>query len=1127
MPFGYSNSQKLLRYLCTTVLVVLGTLAAQAAPVAPTNLRGAIVTSTSFNIIWDDNSTDETSFEMVYTVNGITQTPYALGGQSPGTGTISTGFSGLTGWNTATIQIRAKNAGGTSTPSNAVSLTFNTAFNAPNSPLIKVQPNGSILVMWTDNASSEAGYIVEYATASGGPFTLVGSSLANYTGLYVDPLAPATIYYFRIKAYQGGTPAAPAATTATTTVISATTPTTLLAPTSLVVTSIAPTETSANFSFSDNTGLNNGYEFEYRLIGAPSFSFLAESDDGYSINGANLLEPGTAYEFRCRAYYYNGISRAYSGYSNTASLTTPFIAPTSLSATQAPSGNGNINLTWADNSAAEGAYAIYIKKSGATAFTLYNYTAINATSYSVSELEPGTNYEFQVAAAYQAGASSPVIYSGRSNSAFATTPSTLLAPTGLAATALTPTESSVKLTFADNTTLNVGYEIEGKYTSSTGAFGTLGDSADGTTINMPDSFEPGTSYDFRIRAFYEETLNSPSRVYSGDSNIVAYVTPFHAPTVLATEAVSDSQINLSWTDNSEIEIGYAIYARVGGTGDYGLFDYVETPNLNTYHATGLWPGAAYEFLVTAVYKSVPRDLYIESDPASFSATTKDGFTSAPLVTFHPDGTYAYTATTSQLTSSRTTWSATNLPAGVSFNTTTGEITGTPTVFGVFNATLSATFSDGRTTTLPLTFRIIRPPAAPILGTTIGAQTLALGGSYTNIPLADKFSDPDSESAVRVVTNVGTMDFILYNNATPQTVTNFLSYVNALANNYNGTVFHRSASNFFVQGGAFKVLSAPNYFSVVPTSASPLNEPGISNLRGTVAMAKQGGDPNSATNQFFVNLGDNSGNLDFQNGGFTAFARVANGGMTTADAIAALPRKDYAVNLGATATTMADWPLTSTSTLMDTTKVVTMTSVAPVAVLSYSVQNNTNATAVSVTVNGTDLVLHALSGGQSTITLRATDLDGQYVDQTFSITVNQSANAWAASQGLTGNDALPDADPDHDGSSNFHEFAFMSLPNAGSSNAQPSFTTTAGATKYGEITFPVRKFTTGLTYIVEASGTLLPGSWTTLWTSSAGFLATNVVLPVVDQSDRTIVTIRDTAASPPALRRFLRVRVTGP
>jgi cyclophilin family peptidyl-prolyl cis-trans isomerase len=308
--------------------------------------------------------------------------------------------------------------------------------------------------------------------------------------------------------------------------------------------------------------------------------------------------------------------------------------------------------------------------------------------------------------------------------------------------------------------------------------------------------------------------------------------------------------------------------------------------------------------------------------------------------------------------------------------------------------MSATFANGWTASNTLQLRVIRAPGAPVSATTIGTQTLTAGGNV-DVALGDKFADPDSESAVRIVTNLGTMDFILYNSATPLAVTNFLGYVNAGVNNYNGAVFHRAISGFVAQGGAFKVQSAPNNFSVTPTSPSPTNEPGISNLRGTVAMAKIGGNPNSATDQFFVNLGNNSSNLDRDsgspnaNGGFTAFARVAGNGMTVADAIGNLPSATYSVNLGGTSTSMDSWPLTSASAAMDTTKVVSITSAAPVAVLSYAVTGNTSPAVASATISGTNVQMNALAGGQTNVTVTATDLDGGTVSQTFTVTVNQA------------------------------------------------------------------------------------------------------------------------------------------
>lgn len=122
--------------------------------------------------------------------------------------------------------------------------------------------------------------------------------------------------------------------------------------------------------------------------------------------------------------------------------------------------------------------------------------------------------------------------------------------------------------------------------------------------------------------------------------------------------------------------------------------------------------------------------------------------------------------------------------------------------------------------------------------------------------------------------------------TPLTATNFLGYVDRGA--YNNVIFHRLVKGFVLQGGGFaQPLTVGNTPpSAIPQGDTVTNEPGNNNVRGTVAMAKLGGDPNSATNQWFINLADNRANLDNQNGGFTAFARVLGKGMTLVDKLAA-------------------------------------------------------------------------------------------------------------------------------------------------------------------------------------------------------------------------------------------------
>jgi cyclophilin family peptidyl-prolyl cis-trans isomerase len=137
--------------------------------------------------------------------------------------------------------------------------------------------------------------------------------------------------------------------------------------------------------------------------------------------------------------------------------------------------------------------------------------------------------------------------------------------------------------------------------------------------------------------------------------------------------------------------------------------------------------------------------------------------------------------------------------------------------------------------------------------------------------------------VTLETSKGKIVIELFPTKAPKTVENFLHYVKT--GHYDGTVFHRIIAGFMVQGGGFDTKGVEK-----PTGAPIHNESnnGVSNVRGTIAMARTG-DPHSATAQFFINVVDNS-RLDYsatpQRWGYTAFGNVVEG-MDVVDAIAAV------------------------------------------------------------------------------------------------------------------------------------------------------------------------------------------------------------------------------------------------
>lgn len=161
--------------------------------------------------------------------------------------------------------------------------------------------------------------------------------------------------------------------------------------------------------------------------------------------------------------------------------------------------------------------------------------------------------------------------------------------------------------------------------------------------------------------------------------------------------------------------------------------------------------------------------------------------------------------------------------------------------------------------------------------------LALAAVATLVPIAA------GATTVRLQTNLGAIDIALYDSAAPRTVANFLTYVNSGA--YNNSFVHRTVDNFIIQGGGFVWNDPASAPISVATNAPIINEFSAtrSNKRGTIAMAKIGGDPNSATSQWFINLADNAASLDGQNGGFTVFGEVTAGSMAVVDAIGRLPR----------------------------------------------------------------------------------------------------------------------------------------------------------------------------------------------------------------------------------------------
>src|SRR6267378_3781626 len=104
--------------------------------------------------------------------------------------------------------------------------------------------------------------------------------------------------------------------------------------------------------------------------------------------------------------------------------------------------------------------------------------------------------------------------------------------------------------------------------------------------------------------------------------------------------------------------------------------------------------------------------------------------------------------------------------------------------------------------------------------------------------------------VKLKTNFGIIALEFDTGRAPETVKNFLDYVEA--GFYSNTVFHRVIDGFMIQGGGFDPGMRQK-----PTRDPIKNEAdnGLKNGRYTIAMARTS-DPHSASSQFFINVSDN-------------------------------------------------------------------------------------------------------------------------------------------------------------------------------------------------------------------------------------------------------------------------------
>jgi C1A family cysteine protease len=258
-------------------------------------------------------------------------------------------------------------------------------------------------------------------------------------------------------------------------------------------------------------------------------------------------------------------------------------APGNLTATAVSS--SQINLSWTDNSNNEIGFMIErCQGVGCANFAQIATVGGNIVSYSNSNLLGNTAYTYRVRA-YNSGGNS-----GYSNSASATTllPPAPAAPSNLTATAVS--SSQINLSWTDNSNNETGFMIESCAGTTCSYFSVVSNVTSYSNTGLTES----TSYTYRVKA----RNSGGDSAYSNSATATTLTASLpSAPSNLTATVVSKTQINLSWTDNSNNENSFKI-ERCQGQGCTNFAQIATVgPNVTTYKNTRLRKSTAYTYRV--------------------------------------------------------------------------------------------------------------------------------------------------------------------------------------------------------------------------------------------------------------------------------------------------------------------------------------------------------------------------------------------------------------------------------------------------------------------------------------------------------------------------------------------------
>lgn len=259
-------------------------------PLAPSGLAVTGVTLDSVALSWTDQSSDEDSFQIERSSDGISFTTIA----TVGAGVTTYTDDSLTPGTIYYYRVFAHRGGVLSTSSNTVQAqTVGLPPTAPSNLQVTSVELMAISLAWTDQSNNENGFWID-RSQDGETFSTVATVGAGVTA-YTDPwLMPDTLYYYQVRAYRGELISSPSNTVQAET-LGVDPPTGLSAE--------VLSATSVHLTWQDNAQIEQAYTVERSLDNGQTWQEIAKLPANQTYFTDAALAPETWYCYRVRALY--------------------------------------------------------------------------------------------------------------------------------------------------------------------------------------------------------------------------------------------------------------------------------------------------------------------------------------------------------------------------------------------------------------------------------------------------------------------------------------------------------------------------------------------------------------------------------------------------------------------------------------------------------------------------------------------------------------------------------------------------------------------------------------------------------------------------------------------------------